>query len=243
MDPLTFRPIGKIHSPFGNRFGIPRQSGLVPSAEFVIALTGEGELDLASRGIEKFSHLWVLFHFHDLKAEWRPLVAPPRLGGRKKVGTFASRSPYRPNPIGMSAVEFVRCQKNLQGIMEIVVRGGDFQEGTPVLDIKPYVPYADMITTARADWAETEERPLTVEFTPEVDLSILELDPARGESLRLLIVETLALDPRPGYERRKPCHENAYWGTILMGYDVKWRVDGDRCLVFHLENMGISAYS
>ena len=235
MEPIIYQPIGKIHSPFGSRFGIPRQSGLVPSARFRLELFGDDAMWLALRGLEKFSHLWVLFHFHDLKrSSWKPLVAPPRLGGKMQIGSFATRSPYRPNPIGMSVVKLIAVQWNKPENLELIVDGGDFQQDSPIIDIKPYVSYADSFPDAECAWANSPERPLTVVLAPESETYLASLPILQAKELRALILETLALDPRPGYERLKPSVVGAHWGMNMLNHEVKWTVQDDSCRVFFI---------
>ena len=154
-DSYPFRPLGLVRSCYTGKFGIPRQPGLVTAAEARLELFAEFAREEAFAGLEGFSHLWLLFVFHDAIAEgWRPTVRPPRLGGRRKVGVFASRSPHRPNPIGLSAVEFRGFIRGFdregggQGGLALRLGGVDLLDGTPVLDVKPYVPYADCLPQA-----------------------------------------------------------------------------------------------
>jgi tRNA-Thr(GGU) m(6)t(6)A37 methyltransferase TsaA len=195
-------------------------------------------MELALRGIEKFSHLWILFHFHDLKRTvWKPLVAPPRLGGKRQVGAFATRSPYRPNPIGMSVVKLVAVQWNKPSALELIVEGGDFQQDTPILDIKPYVVYADSFPTAQCAWADLPEKPLSVVFSEESEAFLAKMLSALSQELRTLIQETLSLDPRPGYERAKPSAEGAHWGMVVLDHEIKWTVKESRCSVYFIERV------
>lgn len=238
MEQVVFQPIGRIHSPYGSRFGIPRQSGLVPSARFRLEFFGGQGFDLALRGIEEFSHLWVLFHFHDLKRNsWKPLVAPPRLGGRKLTGALSTRSPYRPNSIGMSVVKLVEVDRHSSPGPQLIVEGGDFQQDTPILDIKPYIRYADSVPDAISAWADAVDSPLSVAISTECEGYLATLSDEEGRQLRSMIFETLALDPRPGHERCKSVAQEASWGMILLGHEVKWRVQGNCCLVYLIERI------
>lgn len=224
---MNIKPIGYIRSPYPTRFGIPRQPGLVKSARCVIVLDFDHQVNLAVRGLEEFSHIWVVFVFHSLKREWKPVVAPPRLAG-KKMGVLATRSPYRPNPIGLSAVKLIEIKEKEKNV-ELTVEGGDFLDGTPVLDIKPYVNYSDSIPYAESAWAEKQVPSMPVEFAGEVEAYL-----TNKIHLKNLISETLALDPRPGYERGDSSLDGRSWGVKLMDHEIKWTVKDNVCLVLAL---------
>lgn len=224
---LSFEPIGRIQTPFTDKFGIPRQPGLVPSAEARLVLAPAYAREEAFKGIEGFSHLWLIFVFHDdcLEAGWRPTVRPPRLGGRGRVGVFASRAPYRPSPIGISAIEHLGLSR-ASGRLALGLRGLDLLDGTPVLDIKPYVPYADRIEEARGGFARppaAEELPVT--FSAAALQGIAATDPSRAPRLRELITQVLAQDPRPGYMDRYP--ERRAFVIRLYDQEIHWRIEGD----------------
>ncbi|MBK1644562.1 tRNA (N6-threonylcarbamoyladenosine(37)-N6)-methyltransferase TrmO [Thiocapsa imhoffii] len=219
-----FDPIGWVRSPYRDKFGIPRQPGLVPAAEGQVVLYPDYAREEAFKALEGFSHVWLLFVFHAdcLDAGWNPTVRPPRLGGRASVGVFASRAPYRPNPIGISAVEqvgLIRAGSELA----LAVRGLDLLDGTPVLDIKPYVPYADAYPDARGGFASAPE-PLgwPVIFSAESLAQIQAADPTGRRNLRVLIEQVLAQDPRPGYMDRYP--ERRSFGLRIAEFDVRWRI-------------------
>lgn len=221
---ITFTPIAYIRSCYPDRFGIPRQAGLVPSAYADIAFEATEENKLALRGIEEFSHLWILFVFHgQTYRHVKPLVRPPRLGGNKSVGVYATRSPNRPNAIGMSAVKLLGIFEKKRKLY-LQVQGGDFLDGTPVIDIKPYIPYADTIETAHSAWAVRQETFLSVRWSTEAEITLAEcLDPG-PKKLRCLIEETLAQDPRPGYERGKDGKPGQRWNMQISNYSVFWEV-------------------
>jgi len=225
-----FRPIGIVRSCFTDRFGIPRQPGLVTAAEARLELYPPYGRAEAIRGLSGFSHIWLVFVFHDcLGAGWRPTVRPPRLGGRTKVGVFASRSPFRPNPIGISAVELRGIDRREAGP---ILRLGavDLLDGTPVLDIKPYVPYADALPHARPGFAsEPPAAAWAVDFTAEAEGQILRSDPDGEKRLRLLIGQMLQQDPRPGYLDRYP--ERTSFGMRVFDLEVNWRLEHGRALV------------
>ena len=230
--PITLIPIARIESCYPERFGIPRQAGLVPSARANIVFSATEDNKLALRDIQDFSHLWVIFLFHSQKfTDMRPLVRPPRLGGNKGVGVYASRSPNRPNPIGLSAVKLVAVVEQKKNIL-LQVQGGDFLDGTPVLDIKPYVPYADAIAHADSAWATPQAPSLPVEWSTEAE-AVLH-DRVDLEQQRRLIEETLALDPRPGYERGRDGKPGQRWNMQVSNYSVFWTVENGIATVTRL---------
>jgi tRNA-Thr(GGU) m(6)t(6)A37 methyltransferase TsaA len=220
-----FAPIGRLRSCYSERFGIPRQPRLVPAAEASLELFPEYAREEAFNGLEGFSHLWLIFVFHACLDEgWRPTVRPPRLGGRRKVGVFASRSPYRPNPIGISAVELLGLERSATRLA-LRLGGADLLDGTPVLDIKPYVPYADAIADARGGFAgEPPGREWDVAFTEEARRQLAAADPEGTRRLARLIGQILRQDPRPGYMDRYP--ERTEFGLRVYDLDVQWCLDG-----------------
>ncbi|MEO0870025.1 MAG: tRNA (N6-threonylcarbamoyladenosine(37)-N6)-methyltransferase TrmO [Cyanobacteria bacterium J06642_11] len=222
MADVTFTPIAHIESCYPERFGIPRQAGLVESAHADIVFDATEDNKLALRGIEDFSHLWVLFFFHgQTYAGFKPLVRPPRLGGNKSVGVYGTRSPNRLNPIGMSAVKLLGVVET-KNTLQLQVQGGDFLDGTPVIDIKPYVPYADAIAQATSAWANYQPPSLPVRWSDHAD-AVLRTAP-NPEGIRCLIAETLAQDPRPGYERGKDGKPGQRWNMQVANYSVFWVV-------------------
>ena len=230
---IPMHRIATIRSCYPQRFGIPRQAGLVKTATATINFAASQNNELSIRDIESFSHLWVIFIFHKQNySGFKPLVQPPRLGGKKTMGVYATRSPNRPNPIGLSAVLLDRVEYGEQEI-RLHVRGGDFLDGTPVLDIKPYVPFADSIPDASSEWAVASEPPMPVKWTADATAELraaVTRTPADQtgvtDSLLHLIEETLALDPRPAHERHKDGRPDQAWGMRVEHVDVKWRVQG-----------------
>jgi tRNA-Thr(GGU) m(6)t(6)A37 methyltransferase TsaA len=218
---MNMEPIGIIHSCFKEKFGIPRQPGLVKSATAVLELLPPYNVAEALRGIAEFSHLWIVFAFHQtICATFQPTVRPPRLGGNTRIGVFATRSPFRPNPIGLSVVEL----KSVSGTT-LELGGGDFLDGTPVLDIKPYIPYADSIPGAHGGFANDAPAPVhSVRFSPEAEAVFQTLEKNRQQ----LITDMLRYNPRPAYQNDAP---ERLFGTRLFDLDVKWRQEGSRITV------------
>ena len=221
-DTFEFRAIGTVRSPFKDKFGIPRQPGLVKEARGVIKINDDPDYKTALRSLDEFSHIWVVFVFHEHGGKkWKPSIRPPRLGGNVKVGTLASRSPHRPNPIGISAVALERVDFDAKGGPELYVTGIDLLDGTPVLDIKPYIPYADILPDANAGWASAPIERFPVVFADAV-----------GEieaSLKSLITEVLEIDPRPGHQKRQltpkdPANAGLKFGIEIRGFEVKYDI-------------------
>ena len=232
-DSFSFTPIARVHSCFKEKFGIPRQPGLVPHARAQIEILPPYNRAEAFRGIEDFSHLWISFIFHrHLGEEWRPTVRPPRLGGNERVGVFASRSTYRPNPLGLSVVKLDEVDVTGDGVV-LHVSGVDLLDGTPVVDIKPYVPYVDAIPDARGGFAPTPpDRRLSIQFTDTADRQTSEREAEGLADLRALIIELLQLDPRPAYRSQET--EAAEFGMRLYDFDLRWRVEGEQVTVIEL---------
>ncbi len=229
---FTFAPIGVIHSCFKEKFGIPRQPGLVPAARSVLGLLPPYNRAEAGRGLEGFSHIWVNFVFHAcLDAPWKPTVRPPRLGGNRRLGVFATRSTHRPNPIGLSAVELERIETG-PGRVLLHLKGADLLDGTPVLDIKPYLPYSDVIPGATGGFAvEAPDALFEVSFSrPALDRC------AAVPELELLIRQILSQDPRPAYYGKNDGER--VFGMKLLDYDVKWEVTGETVVVTAIALVG-----
>jgi len=227
MHSFSFDPIGIVRSPFTDKFGIPRQPRLVSAAEARLELLPPYDREEAFTGLDGFSHVWLIFVFHDdcLDAGWRPMVRPPRLGGRAKVGVFASRAPYRPNPIGISAVAQHGLTRDGSGLA-LELAGVDLLDGTPVLDIKPYVPYADCVEGATGGFAAiAPPRRWVIRFSAAAEDGIRRHDPAGRLRLRALIEQVIAQDPRPGYLDRYP--DRRRHGLRLYDLDIAWELQRD----------------
>lgn len=227
----TIDPIAVIESPYQEKFAVPRQPRLVPSARARVKLLGEINCPEAVRGIEQFSHLWLLFLFdQNLQAGWKPTVRPPRLGGNERIGVLASRSTFRPNGIGMSAVALRGVSK--QGDQIYLDLGSvDLVNGTPIIDIKPYIPYADAIADAQGGYAEAEPELAQVTFTPAA-LEVLHRSP-HGVEQQAVIHEVLAQDPRPAYKKNKP--DMKEYAVNLYDLNVKFTVNGNLVTVTAIE--------
>ena len=223
MSTFAFEQIGVIRSPWKEKFAVPRQPGLVQDGHVELHLMAPYNQPEAVRGLENFSHLWVLFVFHQTMAGgWRPTVRPPRLGGNARMGVFATRSTFRPNPIGMSLVELkaIRCEKN-----QVILQLGslDLLDGTPVVDIKPYLPFAEALPQARAGFAqEAPAADMPVRFSPQAEQQLAQQQ-QRYPCLARFIRDVLAQDPRPAYRKGEAqSREYAVW---LLDFNVRWRVD------------------
>lgn len=220
---FQFAPIGIVRSCFREKFGIPRQPGLVEVARATLELLPPYNQPAAIRGLEGFSHVWLVFVFHGVPAgRWQPTVRPPRLGGNRRLGVFATRSTFRPNPIGLSAVALERIATG-RGRVALHLAGVDLLDGTPVLDIKPYLPYADRIPAATGGFAAEAPPPaLAVEFSPAA-AAFCAAWPV-GD-LGELIAQILRQDPRPAYARTDPAPR--HHGMKLYDCDVRWNVRGE----------------
>lgn len=209
---ISIKPIGVVHSCFTEKFGIPRQPGLVPAATGSIELYDWVEAS-SLEDLDQFSHLWIFFQFHKaVDRGWKSRIRPPRLGGNKKVGVLASRSPQRPNFLGQSVVHIERINQK-KGIIHI--SGLDLVDGTPVIDIKPYIPYTDSIPDASEGYAFRPVHNLEVIFTPE-SLKICATYKARyGRHLKQLIIQVLKQDPRPAYHQDDRTYGMRLWDTNI----------------------------
>lgn len=232
----SLRIIGRVHSPYRQKFGIPRQPGLVTAARGSIEMLPPFDDPDAFRGIEGFSHLWVQFLFHQtLEQGWQPLVRPPRLGGREKVGVFASRSPYRPNGLGLSVVAF-RGLVQREGAWHLEIAGMDLLHGTPVVDIKPYVPYADALPDARGGFADEKPRlEQRIRFSADALESLAGLEEVHPQ-LRALIEQVLAQDPRPAWYRGQ--YGEKVFRMRLYDVEVHWRVQPEAVEVLRIAQAG-----
>ena len=231
----ALRHIGVIHSCYTEKFGIPRQPGLVAESTAEVEIFSPYNREEAFRELDGFSHIWIVFFMHAIAPdEWKPCVRPPRLGGNQRIGVFASRSGFRPNPIGLSAVKLEQIIRKNNGI-KIVVTGGDFLDQTPVLDLKPYLPYADRIPAAVGGFAsEAPEAKMDIRFSQQAQAACREKESGGYPGLSRLIVQTLSLDPRPAYYAASPARKR--FGMKLYRFDIKWEVRDSHILITAIEN-------
>ncbi len=236
-DGIHFDYIAYIKSPYKEKFAIPRQAGLVTAAKGKVILTGKANNIELVRSLEQFSHLWLLFVFHHTQESgWKPLVRPPRLGGNKKTGVFATRSTFRPNPIGMSVVkldkvEQVNTAHNKQVILHI--SGLDLLDKTPLIDIKPYIPYSDSITQANAGFAQhAPENVCKILFSQQAKEELKKFE-TRDNQLSCFIEQVLTQDPRPAYKQNT--EDDKLYGMTLYDFNITWHMVS----LHHIEVLGI----
>ena len=219
---MEIREIARIRTGFPEKFGIPRQSGLAEDAKGTIVFVPEYRHPDALRGLLSYSHLWLIWDFSENHREgWSATVTPPRLGGKERVGVFATRSPFRPNPLGLSCVKLEEIRHTKEDGDVIIVSGVDLLDNTPIYDIKPYLPYADSHPDASGGFTEmTREHILQVEIPPE-------LEDGLGTELKKTIRELLRLDPRTAFIK----DESRIWGISYEEFNIRFTVEGDLCRV------------
>jgi len=219
---IQLEPVAVMRSPFEEKFGIPRQSGLSEHAIGDVVFLPPFDDPAMLDQLDGFSHVWLTFHFSaNAAAGWRPRVRPPRLGGNREVGVWASRSPFRPNALGLSVVRLRDVVTSPRPLLRVA--GVDLLDGTPILDIKPYLPYSDAIPDAVPGYAADAPQPiLPVRFASQ---PARWLDERGDDALRSLVIDVLALDPRPAY--RDTVEPNRRYGMRLAGHEIGWRVDAD----------------
>jgi tRNA-Thr(GGU) m(6)t(6)A37 methyltransferase TsaA len=238
----VFAPIGVARTCFRDRFGVPRQPGLVPEARATVKLRDDPRLRAALQGLEGFSHVWVLFVFHAPGArDWKARVRAPRLGGARKVGVLASRSPHRPNPLGLSVCRLLAVRPDAPGGAELDLGAVDLVDGSPVLDLKPYVPHVDALPRARGGWAREPVTRYPVSFTRAASEAVRALAEARPR-LRALVRGLLALDPRPAFQQRRhpaaaPASKGLRYGFRVLDLDVRYELTGQGFRVLDVRPM------
>lgn len=228
MENVNIQVIARMHSDFASKFGIPRQSGLVEELRSTIVFEPEYRNADALRGMEGFSHLWLIWQFSEaVRSGWSPTVRPPRLGGNTRMGVFATRSPFRPNNLGLSCVRFLGVEETKEYGTVIHVGGADLMDGTPIFDIKPYIPYADCQPDALNGFTGgTEGDLLDVDF-PDALLKILPQDKQQAA------IGILAHDPRPSYQK----DSQRVYGVTFAGFDIRFIVKDDLLIVVGVERV------
>ncbi|CAM3696834.1 tRNA (N6-threonylcarbamoyladenosine(37)-N6)-methyltransferase TrmO [Parendozoicomonas haliclonae] len=229
---VTLEPVGFIRSCYQEKFGIPRQPGLATSARAELHLHGPCNCPEAVVGLDKFSHIWIQFVFHQTQSEgWRPTVRPPRLGGEKRLGVFATRSTHRPNPLGLSLVKLEGIQHR-KGQVILELSGIDLLDGTPVVDIKPYLPWADSQPEATAGFAPDVPVTVPVLWTEDARQISESISAKIGQPFQQLVEEVLGQDPRPAYLKKRDRED---FGVLLWDYNVRWKVRPEGFEVFAIE--------
>lgn len=225
MEQVQMNVIARMKSDFSTKFGIPRQSGLVDALQSTIVFEPEYRNPDALRGLDEYSHLWIIWQFSEsVRDSWSATVRPPRLGGNTRMGVFATRSPFRPNPLGLSCVRILSIEKTQDCGTVIHVSGADLMDGTPILDIKPYVPYSDCKSDALGGFTDTVDRKiLEVNIPPELLMSL----PADKTDA---LIGVLAQDPRPSYQH----DPDRIYGLSFAGFDIRFLVDKDTLSVLEV---------
>jgi len=216
---MEIKPIAFMKSDFKTKFGIPRQAGLTPELISRIEFESEYRNPDAIRGLENFSHIWIIWEFSEnSKENWAATVRPPRFGGNERIGVLATRSPYRPNNLGLSCVEIESIDLEAAGGPFINVKGADLMDGTPIFDIKPYIPYSDCLPNATKAFASRPDPKLEVIFPDKIDFPTDKL-----ETLKKI----LSLDPRPAYQN----DPDRIYGFVFADYEIKFKVDNNKVIV------------
>jgi tRNA-Thr(GGU) m(6)t(6)A37 methyltransferase TsaA len=228
MENVNIQVIARMKSDFATKFGIPRQSGLVEELRSTIVFEPEFRNPDTLRGIEDFSHLWLIWQFSEaVRTEWSPTVRPPRLGGNTRMGVFATRSPFRPNSLGLSSVKLLGVEQTKEFGTVLHVGGADLMDGTPIFDIKPYIPYGDCHPEATGGFTDTAG-----DFLLEVDFPAGLLSQLPEEK-RAAAIAVLSHDPRPSYQR-KP---DRVYGLTFAGFDIRFTVDGEKLTVCEVSKL------
>ena len=226
MEEINMHIIARMKSDFPTKFGIPRQSGLVPELKSTIIFEPEFRNPDSLRALSNFSHLWIIWHFSEaVRTQWSPTVRPPRLGGNTRLGVFATRSPFRPNSIGLSSVKILGLEKTKDYGTVIHVAGADLMDGTPIFDIKPYVPYSDCHIDATGGFTDTASDFLLEVVFPEDLLS--KVPPDKHKAL----LKVLSHDPRPSYQK----DSSRVYGLNFSDYNIQFQVQDNKLTVCNVE--------
>ncbi|MBZ9610158.1 tRNA (N6-threonylcarbamoyladenosine(37)-N6)-methyltransferase TrmO [Rheinheimera maricola] len=224
MPSYQFNVVGYIQSPYKQKFAIPRQPGLIAEATGYLVLEEDYSDEAILRGIDSFSHLWLLFVFHETADKgWSPMVRPPRLGGNARKGVFATRATFRPNPVGLSVVKLEGVERK-NGKLMLKISGIDLLDGTPIIDIKPYLPYSDALPNAAGGFADAApQTAMTVSFAEQA--SVFCAQQSQYPDLQVFIEKVLKQDPRPSYKKQREGEQS--YGMTLYNYNIKWTVNGE----------------
>ena len=233
MNSLQITPIGHIASPYKEKFAVPRQPGLIQDGGGQLIFHAPYNHPDAVRGLEQFSHLWLLFIFHQTAQQgWHPLVRPPRLGGNAKMGVFATRSTFRPNPIGMSLVELKQVKTDNQSVI-LELGSLDLIDGTPIIDIKPYLPFAESRPDAMAGFAQYAPNDEMAVFFSQQASEQLQYYAKEYPNLSRFITQVLQQDPRPAYKKGE--QSDRVYAVHLLEFNISWQVMGQQTLVVSIE--------
>lgn len=227
---ITIEPIGYIKSPFSEKFTVPRQSSLVSHGEFFIHFYKPYDNPQAFIGLEEFSHIWLIFEFDKIpQKEFAPMVRPPRLGGNEQKGVFATRSPFRPNRLGLSVVKLIKVI-NQNNKITLQIEGADLVDGTPIIDIKPYIKFVDSIENAQSGFAKEAPQKLVVNF---LEIALEKINNTKIPQFKELIIDVLSQDPRPSYKKNET--SDRVYGVLLYNINVLWKVKNNEIIVIDLE--------
>lgn len=230
---LSITPIAILHSPFKEKFGVPRQPALAQNAIATIEVLPPFDRPEAFRGIDNFSHLWLTFVFHQhLGKNWSPTIRPPRLGGNQRTGVFASRAPFRPNHLGLSVVRLLSATLEENHVV-LTIAGADLVDQTPIMDIKPYIPYTDSVPDAQASFAQTPPvKPLNISWSQEALNVLRDMPPLNYPNFKALVDDIVSADPRPAYKGES---ESRIYGIKLFDKDVKFQVTNGNALITSID--------
>ena len=226
MSEIKIRPVARIKNGFNEKFGVPRQSGLAPLVKSEIVFESEFRDENMIRGIEQYSHLWLIWGFSENEQKWSPTVRPPKLGGNKRVGVFATRSPFRPNSLGLSVVKLEEVKNTANGKV-LVVSGADLKNDTPIFDIKPYLPYVESIPYANGGFSdEYKDEVVQVEISENIKSELSDEETSE-------IVGILSLNPRPAYQE----DEERIYGVSYKDLSIKFICKGEKIIVKSIERV------
>ena len=227
---FEIKKIAQIHNDFPSKFGIPRQSGIADALKATIIFEPEYRDANAVRGLEGFSHIWLIWQFSKAVGKiWSPTVKPPRLGGNTRMGVFATRSPFRPNRLGLSVVKLIKVI-NQNNKITLQIEGADLVDGTPIIDIKPYIKFVDSIENAQSGFAKEAPQKLVVNFT---DIALEKINNTKIPQFKELIIDVLSQDPRPSYKKNET--SDRVYGVLLYNINVLWKVKNNEIIVIDLE--------